>query len=65
MPPSRTARRVAVLDAGAQILDARLIQHVGADLVAPADVDLGVLERLRLLLTLLHLQLVQLGRAAA
>src|SRR3989441_10768783 len=40
--------RVAGLDAGAQVLDARLVEHVAADLVAPADVGLLLLE-LRLL----------------
>src|ERR1700674_2609145 len=41
--------RVADLDVGAQVLDARLVEHVGADLVAPADVGLGVLQLLLLL----------------
>ena len=34
--------RVAALDAGAQVLDAALVQHVVADLAAPADVGLGL-----------------------
>src|SRR5262245_30898214 len=37
---------VPFLHAGAQILDPRLVEHVRADLVAPADVGLLVLERL-------------------
>src|SRR2546421_1592366 len=36
--------RVALLHAGAQVLDARLVEHVAADLVAPLDVGLGGLE---------------------
>src|SRR5205814_1297789 len=52
--------RVALFDAGAQVLDARLVEHVRADLVAPADVGLRVLELLVLGLTLAHLQLVEL-----
>src|SRR5205823_1645964 len=34
------ALRVALLDAGAQVLDARLVEHIRADLVAPLDVGL-------------------------
>src|SRR5215218_2750283 len=37
--------RVADLDVGAQVLDPALVEHVAPDLVAPADVGLGVLER--------------------
>src|SRR5678809_414408 len=55
------ALRVALLDAGAQILDARLVEDVGADLVAPADVGLGVLHLLLLLVLLAQLQLVELA----
>src|ERR1044072_1279016 len=33
--------RVAFLDPGAQVLDARLVEHVAADLVSPLDVGLG------------------------
>ena len=33
--------RVGDLDIGAQILDAGIVQHVAADLVAPADVGLA------------------------
>src|SRR5690554_4459877 len=43
---------VADLDVGPQILDARLIEHVGAYLVAPGDVGLGVLHGLALLVPL-------------
>ena len=51
---------VADLDVGAQVLDARLVEHVGADLVAPADVGLGVLELLLRLVPLAQLELVEL-----
>ena len=37
--------RVAALDAGAQVLDAALVEHVVADLAAPADVGLGRFDR--------------------
>ena len=37
---------IADLDVGAQILDARLVEHVGTDLVAPGHVALGVFEYL-------------------
>ena len=37
--------RVAALDAGAQVLDAALVEHVVADLAAPADVGLGGFDR--------------------
>src|ERR1043166_1997258 len=47
------ALRVAFLDAGAQVLDARLVEHVRADLVTPLDV--GLLRR----------ELVLLGHALA
>src|SRR5690606_5974334 len=52
---------VAALDARAQILDARGIEHVRADLVAPTDIRLGVFQRLRRCVAFLHLQLVQPG----
>src|SRR5499427_1922111 len=51
--------RVADLEVGAQILDAALVEHVAADLVAPADVGLGILELLLLLALLAHLVLVE------
>src|SRR3990172_1545384 len=51
---------VALLDAGAQILDPRLVEHVRADLVAPADVGLLVLERLLRFVPLAQLVLVEL-----
>ena len=50
----------AFFHAGAQVLDARLVEHVRADLVAPADVGLRVLELLLLRLALAHLELVEL-----
>src|SRR6185312_12196412 len=46
---------------GSPVLDAGLVQHVGADLAAPADVGLAVLQLLLLLAPLLHLHLVHLG----
>ena len=51
---------VACLDAGAQILDARLVQHVGAYLATSADVRLGVFQGLLAGTAILHLQLVEL-----
>src|SRR5215472_9711688 len=51
--------RIAPLDIGAQVLDARLVEHVRADLVAPADVGLRLLELLLLGLALAELELVQ------
>src|SRR5437660_1067703 len=51
--------RVADLDVGAQVLDAALVEHVRADLVAPADVGLAVLELLLLGHALAHLVLEQ------
>src|SRR5690606_26268876 len=53
---------IAALDAGAQVLDPALVEHVVADLAAPADVGLGGLHRVLLGVALLQLQLVQLGR---
>src|SRR6185437_12227640 len=52
---------VRTLDAGAQILDAALVEHVVADLAAPADVGLGRFQRVPLGIALLHFQFVQLG----
>src|SRR4029079_1515739 len=52
--------RPPALEIRAQILHARLVEHVGADLAAPADVRLAVLDDLRLLLALLLLELVEL-----
>src|SRR5690606_38953321 len=54
--------RVGALDPGAQVLDPRLVEHVVADLAAPADVGLGGLQRVLLGVALLYFQLVQLGR---
>ena len=47
--------------AGAQVFDARLIQHIGSDLAAPAD--FGFVGFLRLLrgAALLHFGLIQFG----
>src|SRR2546421_4502944 len=50
---------VAFLDAGAQVLDARLIEHVGADLVSPLDVGLGGLELVAVGLELAQFQVVE------
>src|ERR1700704_4470539 len=51
--------RVAFLHAGAQVLDARLVEHVAADLVPPLDVGLGGFELVAVGLELAQLQLVQ------
>src|SRR5512134_2231118 len=51
---------VAFLDAGAQVLDARLVEHVRADLVPPPDVGLRVLQRLLRLGALAQFLLVEL-----
>src|SRR4051794_34501565 len=52
--------RIAGLDPGAQILDHLIgLQHVGADLVAPADIALGGVDRVGRFLALLQFQLVQ------
>src|SRR5207342_208572 len=40
--------RVAALDSGAQVLDAALVEHVVADLAAPADVGLAGFQRVAL-----------------
>src|SRR5438445_10516591 len=50
---------VTDLDIGAQILDSALVEHVTADLVAPADIGLAVFELLLRRLLLAHLVLVQ------
>src|SRR5690349_10492890 len=51
--------RVAFFHAGAQVLDARLVEHVGAYLVPPFDVCLGRRELVALGLALAQLQLVE------
>src|SRR3989338_2346385 len=51
--------RIAGLDAGAQVLHARLVEDIGTDLVPPLDVGLGRLELLLLLEALLHLAFVE------
>ena len=61
MSPSSTLSQSLRLDVGAQVLDARGVKHVGADLVPPADIGLGVFQRLGRRVALLHFQLVQLG----
>ena len=53
------ALRVATFDVGAQILDARLVEHVGADLVPLADVGLGVFHGLFLLVAFAQFKLIQ------
>ncbi len=53
-------RRIAGLVAGPEVLDARLVEHVRADLVAPADVGLLVLEHARGGVALVDLELVEL-----
>ena len=51
---------VADLVVGAQVLDARLVEHVGADLMPPGDVGLGIFLRLPLLVALHHFLFVHL-----
>src|SRR5580704_2302406 len=51
---------VADLNSGAQILDARLVEHVGTDLITPADIGLGVLQYLRRRVALVDLEFVEL-----
>src|SRR6185312_5869795 len=51
--------RVRDFHPGAQVLDAALVQHVGADLVAPAHIALRVLELLLFGHALAHLELIQ------
>ena len=53
--------RPRALEIRTQILYARLIENVGADLTAPADVGLAVLDDLRLFSAFLLLELVELG----
>ena len=53
--------RVTHFVPGPQILDPRLVEHVAADLAAPADIGFAVFQRLRLGITLLQLQLIELG----
>src|SRR5690606_35121166 len=52
---------VADLDVGPQVLDARVVEHVGADLVAPADVGLAGLDLVLFGLLLANLELVEPG----
>jgi hypothetical protein len=53
--PSSTFLRVGGdFDVGAQILDAGVVEHVAADLVAPADIGLAGLELVGLGLALAH-----------
>src|SRR6267154_769264 len=51
--------RVAFFHPGAQVLDALLIEHVGADLVSPLDVGLGGLELVAVGLELAQFELVE------
>src|SRR5450830_1205855 len=55
---------VGDFDVGAQVLDAALVQHVRADLVAPAHIGLAVFELLLFFLAFAHLVVVQ-ARAQA
>ncbi|RMS27317.1 hypothetical protein ALP71_05775, partial [Pseudomonas coronafaciens pv. garcae] len=52
---------VAAFDVGPQVLDARGVQNIGANLVTPANVGLGVFEGLGRCVALLHFLLVQTG----
>src|SRR5258708_7677355 len=51
--------RIAFLDPGAQVLDTRLVEHVGANLVSPLDVGLGGLELVAVGLELAQFELVE------
>src|SRR5690606_9250832 len=53
--------RVTAFDASAQVLDARLVEHVVADLVAPADVRLAGFQRILRGIARLQFRLVQLA----
>src|SRR6056297_4093588 len=57
--------RIGALHAGSQVLDPRLVQHVVANLTAPADIGLFLFGRLGLLALLLQLHFVQLGAQLA
>ena len=57
--PSSTSFGSRAFDAGAQILDARLIEHVRTDLAAPTDVGFVVFDGLLRRFSLLHFQFVQ------
>src|SRR5437016_14335106 len=52
---------VAHLHSGTQVLDARLVEDIRADLVAPAHIRLGILEHPGGGIALVDLQLVELG----
>ena len=49
---------IAYLYVGTQILDARLIEHVGANLVAPADIGFAVFHRLLICIAFAQLGLI-------
>src|ERR1700733_15177390 len=51
---------VAHFHGGAQVLDPRLIEHVGADLMSPANIGLGILQHTRCGISLVDLELVEL-----
>src|SRR5258708_14607502 len=57
--PVEDSLRVAFFHPGAQVLDARLVEQVGADLVSPLDVGLGGLELVAVGLELAQFQLVE------
>ncbi|KPW50728.1 Uncharacterized protein ALO88_05605 [Pseudomonas syringae pv. antirrhini] len=52
---------VAAFDVGSQILDTRGVQNIRANLMTPADIRLGVFERLGRCVALLHFLLIQTG----
>ena len=58
--PSSTLLVSPISTSGAQILDARLVEHVRADLVAPAHVALGVFQNFRRCIAFVEFQLVHL-----
>src|SRR5688572_33253464 len=53
--------RVAGLVSRPEVLEARLVEDIGTDLMAPANVRLLVLEHARGGVPLVHLELVELG----
>ena len=55
------AARVAGFNAGTQVLHARLIKHVAADLVTPADVRLRLFELRLRFHAFAHFQLIELS----
>ena len=49
--------RIACLDPGSQILDSRLVQYIGSDLVTPRDIGFTILQFLLFLVPRLQFAL--------